>query len=89
VRSLETQEARPLERAGGLPFWSADSRYIVFSWQGKVRKIDGVGGPAQLLADVQSPIVGGFSTPDDRLVFADFTGGAKQVPSAGGIPAAC
>ena len=55
----------------GMPFWSADSRYIVFSAQGKLRKIDAAGGPAQLLGDVQTMAVGGFSTPDDRIVYAE------------------
>jgi serine/threonine protein kinase/Tol biopolymer transport system component len=91
VRSLETQEARPLEATSpvnGLPFWSADSRYIMFSAQGKLRRIDAAGGPAQLLADVGSMVVGGFSSTDGPIVYTEFVGGAKQVPSAGGTPTA-
>jgi Tol biopolymer transport system component len=89
VRSLATQEARPLEATGssqGIPFWSADSRYIVFSAQGKLRKIDAAGGPAQLLGDVKSAVVGGFLSQDDRIVYAEYGGRAMQVPSAGGTP---
>ena len=89
VRSLETQEARPLEAAvWSVPFWSADSRYIVFTSQNKLRRIDPTGGPSQLLADVQYPVIGGFSSPDDRIVYSEYGGEIKQVPSAGGTPAA-
>jgi Tol biopolymer transport system component len=89
VRSLETQEARPLEAAvsvDGLPFWSADSRYIIFSALGKLRRVDASGGPAQLLGDVQTIVVGGFTTEDGRLVYGEPTRGAMQMPLAGGTP---
>ncbi len=87
VRSLATQEARPLEATSfiqGLPFWTADSRYLVFSSQGKLRKIDAAGGPAQLLGDA-GVVIGGFSQ-DDKIIYAEGVSGAKQVPSAGGTP---
>jgi eukaryotic-like serine/threonine-protein kinase len=90
VRSLATEEARPLDAAVSYPsvvFWSADSRYIVFSGGGKLRKIDASGGPAQLLADLQTVLVGGFSSQDDRLVYSDAGQGLVGVPSAGGTPA--
>jgi serine/threonine protein kinase len=91
VRSLETQEARPLDAtslANGVPFWSADSRYIIFSSQGKLRRVDAAGGPAQLLADLSSMAVGGFALADGPVVYAELMGGAKQVPSSGGTPSA-
>jgi len=90
VRSLATQEARPLEGATaveGLPFWSHDSRYIVFSSSGKIRKVDAAGGPAQLLGDVQTVVLGGFWSQDDRIVYSDGGVGAMQLPSSGGTPA--
>ncbi len=89
VRSMATQEARPLEGATsvqGLPFWSADSRYLVFSASGKVRKIDATGGPSQILGDVQTAVFGGFWSQDDKIVYADVALGAMQVPSSGGTP---
>ena len=87
VRTMATQEARPLEGAigvQGVPFWSADSRYIVYSSLSKLRRIDASGGPPQLLGSIQSITVGGFTTTDDRTVYADLTLGAMQSPSAGG-----
>jgi dipeptidyl aminopeptidase/acylaminoacyl peptidase len=89
VRSLATQEARPLEGAKsvtGLPFWSADSRYLLFSADGKLRKIDAAGGPAQPLADVQTIAIGGSASKDDKVLYSDVGVGIFEVPSAGGTP---
>jgi Tol biopolymer transport system component len=89
VRTLATQEARPLESAvqnTGVPFWSADSRYLVYSSLNKLRRVDAAGGPAQLLGDVQTVVAGGFATNDDKLVFADIGVGVMEVPSSGGTP---
>ncbi len=91
VRTLATQEARPLEGAGvieGLAFWSADSRYIIYSAAGKLRRIDAAGGPAQLLANVQTIALGGFWAGDDKIVYADYGVGVMEVPSSGGTPVA-
>ena len=63
IRSLETQEARPLAGTPGFdgrPFWSADSRTLTFSVSNKLRKIDATGGPAQVLADIEGVVVGGY-----------------------------
>jgi len=89
VRSMATLEARPLDATlgvDGYPFWSADSRWIVFRAQDKLKKIEATGGPAQVLCDVASNLDGGFWTPDNRIVFAVFSGGILQVPAAGGAP---
>jgi DNA-binding winged helix-turn-helix (wHTH) protein/Tol biopolymer transport system component len=92
VRSLETQEAWLLVAAfaAGLgferPFWSADSRYIIFSSQGKIRRVDASGGPTQPLGDVQTGVFGGFTTKDGRLVYAEQGGGAWETSFSGGTP---
>jgi len=89
VRSLATQEARPLDAGivdDALPFWTADSRYVVFSGQGKIRKVDVACGPAQLLGNTKTIVVGGFTSKDDRLVYSDAGVGLMTVPSAGGTP---
>jgi dipeptidyl aminopeptidase/acylaminoacyl peptidase len=91
VRTLATQEARPLEGAGqidGLAFWSADSRYIIYDSAGKLRRIDAAGGPAQPLANVQTFAPGGFGAGDDKIVYADYGVGVMEVPSSGGTPVA-
>ncbi len=90
IRSMDGLEPRPLagtEGATGAPFWSPDSRYVVF-WAGrKLQKIEAAGGPAQTICDSPNSIIGGFWTPDDRIVFAvQRTSGLQEVPSSGGTP---
>jgi Tol biopolymer transport system component len=90
VRSLETLEARPLDGTDGIngvPFWSPDSRNLVFSAGGKLKRIEATGSPAQTLCDVSGIVVSGFWTPDGKIVFGA-TGASDllQVTSAGGRP---
>ena len=60
VRSLASVEARPLRGTEGaaLPFWSPDSRFLGFFADGKLKKVDIAGGPAQTLCDAASGIGG-------------------------------
>jgi Tol biopolymer transport system component len=89
VRSLETQTARPLDATvsfNGRPFWSADSRFIVFSQpDGRLRRIDAAGGPAQVIADVPAAVVGGYSS-NDTMRYAVANRGLHDVPATGGTP---
>ena len=87
VRNLATLESRPLEGtegAVGTPFWSPDSRNLVFASAGKLRRIEATGGPNQVLADSPTVLRGGFWTPENRIVFSDAAQNLMQVPSAGG-----
>lgn len=95
VRSLETLEAHPLDGtdgARGYPFWSWDSRALVYSNGRQIRRIDASGGPSQPIADLTADyrMHGGFWSPDDRVVFAldqRPTGQSLfiyQVPASGG-----
>ena len=91
LRRMDSLEAHPLEGtegAVGFPFWSPDSRFITFGTQdGKLKKIDVEGGPAQILCDSGIPVVFGFWTPDGKIVFGDPSRppGLWEVPSAGGV----
>src|SRR5262249_26596951 len=53
IRSLDSLTARPLNGtdAAALPFWSPDSRWIAFFAQGRLKKIDTVGGLPQTICD--------------------------------------
>jgi Tol biopolymer transport system component len=69
----------------GIPFWTHDSRYIVFTSQGKLRKIEAAGGPAQLLGD-EPVVIHGFSTPQGDMIFGTPANGLRKVSAAGGTP---
>jgi serine/threonine protein kinase/Tol biopolymer transport system component len=91
LRRMDSLGAHPIEgteNASGGPFWSPDSRLIIFSTvDGKLKKIDMEGGPAQVLCDSGVAVLGGFWTPDGKIVFSDPARppGLWEVPSAGGV----
>jgi len=91
VRRLDSVESQPLngtEGAEGVPFWSPDSRFIAFTSQGKLKKIEAAGGPAQTLADATG-VYGGFWTADGRIVFSSEKAlsfhDLREVSTAGGV----
>src|SRR5262249_12572743 len=87
VHSLDSLESRPLPGTAdmrGAPFWSADSRSVVFEAQGKLKKIDVSGGPPQTLCDLPGELRGGFWTEDNRIVFGTASSGILQVMAGGG-----
>lgn len=90
VRSLDTLESRPLigtEGATGAPFWNADSKVVVFSVPGRLRKIDISSGQPQTLCVLQTDAIGGFFTADNKIVFGG-PPGLLEVPADGGTPSA-
>jgi serine/threonine protein kinase len=93
LRSLDSLEARPLSftEDAVLPFWSPDTRYVAFFAQGKLKKVDIGGGPAQIICDSGSVPRGGSWGRDDWIVFSStvsrLEGGIQRVPAGGGVPA--
>ena len=94
IRSLEAVGMHPLpgtENVAGSPFWSWDSRYLVFNAQGKLQKIDASGGSPQTLCNnPDNNLLGGFWTRDNKIVFGGIhrPNGLLQVDAAGGTPSA-
>jgi serine/threonine protein kinase len=89
VRSLETQEARPLPGTvgfSGRPFWSPDSRYLTYSSDGKLRRSDAAGGPAQVLSDAADDVMGGHWPGPNRIRYSVLGHGLFEIPSSGGNP---
>jgi serine/threonine protein kinase len=88
VRTFENLESRLLpgtDGVTGFPFWSQDSRWVVFQAGGKLQKIEAVGGPPLSLCDAPGQLLaGGFWTSDDKIVFATANSGLMQVPASGG-----
>jgi len=86
VRDLTSTSARLLPGTSGaiFPFWSPDSHSIGFFADGKLKKIDPDGGPAQTLCDAQNGR-GGTWNADDVIVFAPTpVSGLWRVSAAGG-----
>jgi len=90
LRRMDSLDAHALDGtdgAYGVPFWSPDSRFITFGTvDGKLKKIDTEGGPAQVLCDSGTEVYGGFWTLDGRIVFGDPNRkpGLWEVPAVGG-----
>jgi len=88
VRPLDSFAARPLPGTEGAiyPFWSADSRFIGFAQQGRLKKIDVMGGPAQSIADGFG--VGGSAWNRDGMIVASrsLADVLYRVPAAGEHP---
>ncbi len=88
IRALNSLEIRPLagtESAGGLLFWSPDSRFIAFDSGRKLRKIDISGGPPETLCGLTLKGVGGSWNGDGVILFGQFGGPIMRVSAAGGV----
>ncbi len=88
VRPLDSLTAQRLEGTEGAryAFWSADSRYVGFFLQGKLKKIDVAGGPPQSVCDAPSGRGGAWSRNDIIVFASDVYSGLSRVPAAGGTP---
>ena len=91
LRSMDSLTAQPLPGSETVPvlivlFWSPDSRYIGFQGEGKLKKIDTVGGPALALCDVPNGNVGGASWSKDGVILFAQGGRLMRVSASGGTP---
>jgi hypothetical protein len=89
VRTLGTLTSQPLAGTDDAtyPFWSADSRYIGFFAQGKLKKIDASGGPAQTLCDAPAGRGGTWNRNGDIVFAPNNFGPLYRMSSSGGAPA--
>jgi Tol biopolymer transport system component/predicted Ser/Thr protein kinase len=93
LRALDSLETRPLPGSEGIigyappPFWSYDSRYVVYGAEGKLRKSEITGTPAQTIAETGLPFVqGGTWSRDGVILYARNSGHLMQVSETGGTP---
>jgi Tol biopolymer transport system component len=89
VRRLDTLEAKAITNTGGnpVPFWSPDSRWIAYQLDNKLRKIEAVGGPSQILCDAPAAFGSGSWNAEGTILFGG-PDGIKKVSSNGGVPQA-
>jgi eukaryotic-like serine/threonine-protein kinase len=95
ARSMDSLEVKPLPGSEGItggspaPFWSWDSRFVVFGAAGKLKKAEVTGTPAQTIAEIGDPFAqGGTWSRDGAIVYASNSGNLMQVSAAGGSPVA-
>jgi eukaryotic-like serine/threonine-protein kinase len=97
VRSLDSLESKPLAGTEGVvnaSVWSPDSRFIAFSVEGKLKKVDTSGGAARTLCDLPwmdrtgetPPMRAGAWNRDGVILFGTAASGMWRVPDKGGVP---
>jgi serine/threonine protein kinase len=90
IRQLSSLASTPLAGTedAAFPFWSPDSRYLGFFQNGKLRKIEAIGGPVQSIADVSDARGGSWSSKGIIIYAPTSSGGLMQISEAGGSPIA-
>ena len=86
------QRPRELAETEGasFPFWSPDGKAVAFFADGKLKRVDIGGGPAQMICDAPAAR-GGTWNRDGAIVFSPSghqSGGLYRVSAAGGTPTA-
>jgi hypothetical protein len=84
IRALDALELAPLAGTDNAadPFWSADSQFIAFFADAKLKKVDRSGGPVQTLCDALAAVGGTWNRNGDILIGA--LGQVERVSDAGG-----
>jgi len=90
VRPLDSLTAQSLSGTEGAtwPFWSPDSRFIGFFAQGKLKKIEATGGPAQTLCNAVDGRGGTWNSEGVIIFSPGLNDSLYRVSAAGGEPSA-
>lgn len=72
IRAFDALDMTPLDGTDDAadPFWSADSRYLAFFADSKLKKIERTGGPVQTLCDSLGAVGGTWNRKGDILIGA-------------------
>lgn len=91
IRRFDSTEAQPLPGTEGAvtPFWSADSRFVGFFADGKLKRAEAGGGPAQIICDGPTTDSNGTWNRDGVILFSgrDSANPVMRVMASGGTPA--
>ena len=88
VRAFNSTEARTIAGTQGarLPFWSPDSRFIGFFADGRLKKIEVIGGPVQTLGDAPHALGGAWNRDGVILFGRHPAAGLWRISATGGNP---
>ena len=90
LRAMDSLEAKPLPGTDLVspvvppPYWSFDSRFLVFASGGKLKKIDILGGPPQSICDLPTLAQGVAWNREGTIIFAGVNTGLQRVSASGG-----
>src|SRR5262249_23995582 len=88
LRPLDSGAATPLAGTEGAssPFWAPDSRWLGFAANGKLQKIDTMGGAPQMICGECAAVAGTWNR-DGVVLFEQRGKPIQQVRASGGSPA--
>jgi Tol biopolymer transport system component len=88
VRSLASAEARPIPGTDGatIPFWAPDGMRLGFIADGKLKKVDIRGGPAQALATPSGASGRNAWSREGTIIYTMPTAGIGRIAESGGTP---
>ncbi len=87
IRPLDAVNSQALPDTDGAvsAFWSPDSRYLAFTADNKLKRIDVTGGAPQILCEV-APLVRHGTWGRGEVILIRNGSGIAQIPAAGGVP---
>ena len=88
VRRISASEAQAVAgtQGGTFPFWSPDGKYIGFFADGKLKKVEATGGPAQVICDAPDGRGGSWSSRGTIVFAPRIEGPMVAVSDGGGTP---
>jgi len=89
VRALDSLEPRLLlgpevTLTDAVPFWSADSKSLLFYSEGRIKKAELSGGGVQTVCSVPGIVLGGSENRDHVIIFGNVGSGIMKVSAGGG-----